>query len=155
MDTTYPKVAIKLESINKKRESMHKDTYRFSNSVLITSTFILLIVLMGLIGYVNNETHRRSKEIAIRKVNGGEAYDILRLLSVDILYVSVPSVVIGTIVAWIVGKTWMEMFADTFSMNPLLFVGIAIMILALIIISVIIRVWKIANENPVVSIKNE
>lgn len=155
LDTTYPKVAIKLESINKKRESMHKDTYRFSNSVLITSTFILLIVLMGLIGYVNNETQRRSKEIAIRKVNGGEAYDILRLLSVDILYVSVPSVVIGTIVAWIVGKTWLEMFADTFSMNPLLFVGIAIMILALIIISVIIRVWKIANENPVVSIKNE
>ena len=28
---------------------------------------------MGLIGYVNDETQRRSKEIAIRKVNGAEA----------------------------------------------------------------------------------
>ena len=47
---------------------------------------------MGLIGYVNDETQRRSKEIAIRKVNGAEASTILRLLSRDILYVAVPSV---------------------------------------------------------------
>ena len=28
---------------------------------------------MGLIGYINDEMQRRSKEIAIRKVNGAEA----------------------------------------------------------------------------------
>ena len=33
---------------------------------------------MGLIGYVNDETQRRSKDIAIRKVNGAEASTILR-----------------------------------------------------------------------------
>lgn len=34
---------------------------------------------MGLIGYINDEIQRRSKEIAIRKVNGAEASSILRL----------------------------------------------------------------------------
>ena len=58
--------------------------------------FILLIVIMGLIGYVNDETQRRSKEIAIRKVNGAEASHILRLLTRDILCVSVISILIGT-----------------------------------------------------------
>lgn len=32
---------------------------------------------MGLIGYINDEMQRRSKEIAIRKVNGAEASSIL------------------------------------------------------------------------------
>lgn len=29
---------------------------------------------MGLIGYVSDETQRRSKEIAVRKVNGGRGF---------------------------------------------------------------------------------
>lgn len=66
--------------------------------------FYLLIVVMGLIGYVNDETQRRSKEIAIRKVNGAEASTILRLLSRDILYVAVPSVLIGIVVSYFTGK---------------------------------------------------
>ena len=68
-------------------KNIYKDVYRFRNSVWITSAFILLIVIMGLIGYVNDETQRRSKEIAIRKVNGAEASHILGLLTRDILYV--------------------------------------------------------------------
>ena len=155
LQTTYPNVAIRLESINKQRKEMSQSTYKFRNSVLITSGFILLIVLIGLIGYVNDETQRRSKEIAIRKVNGGEASDILRLLSVDILYVSSPSVVIGTIIAWIVGKTWLEQFAETFAMNPMYFIGLALGVLVLIVLCVVIKAWRIANENPVLSIKSE
>lgn len=155
LQTTYPNVAIRLESINKQRKAMSQSTYKFRNSVLITSGFILLIVLIGLIGYVNDETQRRSKEIAIRKVNGGEASDILRLLSVDILYVSIPSVVIGTIIAWIVGKTWLEQFAETFAMNPMYFIGLALGVLVLIVLCVVIKAWRIANENPVLSIKSE
>ena len=59
--------------------------YRFRNTVWITSLCIFFIVLMGLIGYVNDETQRRSKEIAIRKVNGAEAPSILSLLAIQII----------------------------------------------------------------------
>ena len=51
---------------------------------------------MGLIGYVNDETQRRSKEIAIRKVNGAEAPSILSLLAMDILKVAIGAVILGT-----------------------------------------------------------
>ena len=55
---------------------------------------------MGLIGYVNDETQRRSKEIAIRKVNGAEAPSILSLLAMDILKVAIGAVILGTGFAW-------------------------------------------------------
>lgn len=50
-------------------------------------------MLMGLIGYTADEVRRRSKEIAIRKVNGAEASSILELLSKDILVVALPAVI--------------------------------------------------------------
>ena len=110
---------------------------------------------MWLIGYVNDETHRRSKEIAIRKVNGAEASTILRLLSRDILYVAVPSVLIGIVVSYFTGKAWLDQFAETIDMNALYFVGTALVIIALIVVCVVVRAWRIANENPVNSIKSE
>lgn len=154
-ESTFPNVALRFISMDSMIESMYKDVYRFCNSVWITSCFILLIVIMGLIGYVNDETQRRSKEIAIRKVNGAEASHVLRLLIRDILYVAASSILIGIVTAYFVGKAWLEQFAEQIDMNPLLFVGTAFLVLLLIVVCVVLRAWNIANENPVNSIKAE
>lgn len=154
-ESTFPNVALRFISMDSMIESMYQDVYRFRNSVWITSCFILLIVIMGLIGYVNDETQRRSKEIAIRKVNGAEASHVLRLLIHDILYVAASSILIGIVTAYFVGKAWLEQFAEQIDMNPLLFVGTAFLVLLLIVVCVVLRAWNIANENPVNSIKAE
>ena len=84
----------------------------FRNATLMAAMTMFFIMLMGLIGYTTDEVYRRSKEIAIRKVNGAEASMILELLSRDILYVAVPAVFIGTIAAWYVNTLWMEQFTE-------------------------------------------
>ena len=116
---------------------------------------ILLIVLMGLIGYISDETQRRSKEIAIRKVNGAEASSILRLLSVGILKVAVGAIIIGIAFAGYVSNIWMEQFSDSTSLSPVWFVLLGLALLALIVGVVVVKAWHIANENPVKSIKSE
>lgn len=155
VESTFPNVALRFIPVDSMIENMYKDVYRFRNSVWITTSFILLIVIMGLIGYVNDETQRRSKEIAIRKVNGAEASHVLRLLIRDILYVAASSILIGIVTAYFVGKAWLEQFAEQIDMNPLLFVGTAFLVLLLIVVCVVLRAWNIANENPVNSIKAE
>lgn len=155
MEQVHSTKALEFIPIDTMLKEIYRNVYRFRNSVWITSTFILLIVVMGLIGYVNDETQRRSKEIAIRKVNGAEASTILRLLSRDILYVAVPSVLIGIVVSYFTGKAWLDQFAETIDMNALYFVGTALVIIALIVVCVVVRAWRIANENPVKSIKVE
>lgn len=155
MKKTFPDVSLHFMSVDHMVKDLYKDVYRFRNSVWITSCFILLIVIMGLIGYVNDETQRRSKEIAIRKVNGAEAFHVLRLLTRDILYVSVLSILIGTAVSYFAGRAWLDQFAEQIELNPLLFIGTALFIQLLIIVCVVLKAWHIANENPVNSIKNE
>ena len=129
--------------------------YRFRNTVWVTSLCIFFIVLMGLVGYVSDETQRRSKEIAIRKVNGAEAPSILNLLAMDILKVAVGAVVIGTGFAWYVSGVWLEQFADSTLPSFVWFVLLALVLLSLIVLLVVLKAWSIANENPVQSIKSE
>jgi len=134
----------------------YDSTRRFRDMVLLTFASILLITLMGLFGYINDEVRRRSKEIAIRKVNGAEAYDILALLSKGIAWIAIPAVIIGTSCSYFIGKEWLLQF-ERFQMGlsiPL-FLLIAIAILLMIFGTVIFKSWHIANDDPVNSIKNE
>ena len=117
---------------------------------------ILVITLMGLIGYTNEEVRRRSKEIAIRKVNGAEVTDILKMLCWDVSIVALPAVVIGVLLSWQMGEAWISSsFEDILPISPLVYIGVVIVALAFILGTVIVKSWRVANENPVVSIKSE
>ena len=155
MKETFPDVGLHFVSVDELHRNMYWDVSRFRNSVMLTSLFIVLIVLMGLIGYVNDETGRRSKEIAIRKVNGATAGSILTLLSRGILYVAVPCVAVGTAVAWYVGTEWLAQFAEEVSLHPWHFVLLALGLLVLVVCIVVLKAWRIAGENPVESLKTE
>ena len=116
---------------------------------------MFFVMLMGLIGYTTDEVRRRSKEIAIRKVNGSEATGILELLVKDVLYVAVVAVLIGVVAAWYVNGMWMDLFAEHVPLSWAAYLLIAIANLAVIVACVLWKSWKIANENPVNSIKSE
>ena len=152
---TFPNVALYFNSVDSMIREGYKSVYRFRNAVWISSCFILLIVITGLIGYVNGETQRRSKEIAIRKVNGAESSGILKLLIYDILNISVISVLIGTAASYFTGQIWLEQFSERIDMDLLLFIGIALLVLLVIVACVVVKAWHVANENPVKSIKAE
>jgi len=127
----------------------------FRNSTIVATFVILFITLMGLIGYTNDETQRRSKEIAIRKVNGAEASGILELLAKDVLVTALPAVLLGTLASWYVGELWMSQFATTMGSTIPYYIMTALVTLLMIVGVVLVKTWKIANENPVISIKSE
>ena len=136
-------------------ESQYEGTRHFRDGVFVASIAILLITLMGLLGYITDEMHRRSKEIAIRKVNGATAPNILRLLSKDVLVTAFPAILLGVIASRVVGESWLRQFADKIPLTVFIFISTALLVLAIIWGCVILKSWNIANENPVRSIKNE
>jgi len=128
----------------------------FRDSVLIACIVTLFITLLGVIGYTNDEVRRRSKEIAIRKVNGAEVGHILRMLCKDVAIIALPAVLIGTLASKYVGELWVSTnFRDILAISPLIYIGVGIVAMAFILGTVIVKSWRVANENPVVSIKSE
>lgn len=135
--------------------NLYKDSSTFRDSVMIGGFVTLIIALMGLLGYISDETNRRSREIAIRKVNGASAWSILQMVSKDISYIAVPAIVIGMAAAYYSGTEWLEKFAEKVPIGFFLFLTGAMAVYVLIVACVLYRAWAVANSNPVDSLKAE
>ena len=135
------------------------DAYASVNSfrmgTVITGITALIIALMGLIGYTNDEVNRRRKEIAIRKVNGATDKDIYRMLTIDLMKVSLPTVVLGAIVAWIIAGKWLQLFADRINLHPLIFLSCIIVVIAIIVLTLSYNCRKVVRANPTQYLKEE
>lgn len=155
MHRIYPQKSLVFRSVEQEMRSYAESVRVFRDVTLLVSLTILFIILMGLIGYVNDEIRLRSKEIAIRKVNGAETESILLLLSRDVLWLAIPSVAIGIGGACRAGKLWASQFSDVvpFPIGGYILVGC--LLLLFIVATVVLKAWCIANENPVMSIKSE
>ncbi|MEG2066164.1 MAG: FtsX-like permease family protein [Tannerellaceae bacterium] len=140
------------------RDTIHEkytDVEHFRRSVAIASLFMLLITLLGLLGYVSDEIERRSKEIAVRKVNGATAGNILFLITKNIIRFGIPSLLIGLIGAYVAAEKWLQQFAEKVELSPMVLLLGALALLLIILATVFLRSWSVANENPVERLKNE
>ena len=143
--TPYSQMVVKL----------YTDAHNFRTTVMIGGLVALLIALIGLIGYLSGEIGRRQKEIAIRKVNGAHTADVIRLFIIDIMRVALPATFIGTIAAWYVSRLWQEQFSEKAVLSPLLFIGCALLVLAVILCVVCIGCRRVTTSNPVNYLKTE
>ena len=132
------------------------DTSRiFRDSVMAGGIITLIIALIGLIGYINDETNRRGKEIAVRKINGATERDLLRLISSDMVWMALPAILIGAGASWFASEKWLQQFSEKIPMNAGLFLTGSVVVLAVILLTVVYRTWMVANANPVLSLKSE
>jgi putative ABC transport system permease protein len=155
MQRLYPDKDIVISSYRTLITDLYSDARRFRDAVMIGGMITLLIALMGLIGYTNDEINRCHKEIAIRKVNGAEVKNILALFVKDILRVAIPSLIVGSIGALIVARKWQEQFSEKASLGWFIFVGCGLAVLIIILAVVNINCYKVANSNPVNYLKGE
>ncbi|MCM0714475.1 MULTISPECIES: ABC transporter permease [Parabacteroides] len=133
--------------------NQYQDDRDFRDSIMISGLVTLIIALIGLLGYTADETNRRGREIAIRKVNGATAIDILRMISKDISYIAIPALAIGAAIAYVSASGWLEKFAERIQLSAFIFIGAALFVYVIIIGCVLFRAWRTADENPVESLK--
>lgn len=150
-----PDKEIYLTSYKSTMQTIYQPQYNFREAVLIGGVVTLIIALLGLVGYTNDEVVRRQKEIAIRKVNGAEVNDILHLFIKDVLRIAVPSLIFSGVGALIVARKWLEQFSDKAPLSFFLFLGSGLLVLGIILVAVGINCYKVANGNPVEYIKGE
>ena len=151
----FPGRTVDVYSLEAKVADLYNPVRVLRNAMMVAALVMFLVMLMGLLGYTADEVQRRSKEIAIRKVNGAEATGILELLGRDILWVAVPAVVVGVCASAYVNGLWMDIFSARVSAGWAVYVLVAIVNLLVILGCVLWRTWHIANENPVLSLKSE
>ena len=137
-----------------KMRSAYDDSLKMRNTVLIGSVFALMIAIIGLIGFVRDESNRRIKEMAIRKINGATAADVLKIFAWDVLKLSLVLSVAACIFTYFVAHKWLEQFAERIGLSPLYFLVGALFVILIVTIVVVLSSNRVARMNPVKSLKN-
>ncbi len=115
----------------------------------------LFISVFGLVGYLRNESSRRSKEIAIRKINGAKTSDMVLMFVFDSMKMVLAAIVAGDVLIWIAASAYLDMFAEKITLGPGYFIFADIMVAAIVAVTVIIESRGISAANPADKIKND
>jgi putative ABC transport system permease protein len=150
-----PDKTVNVYSYPSEMVNRYGDSRKFRDSIMTAGLATLLISLMGLLGYTNDEMNRRRKETAIRKINGATSGEILRLYLAAVLRMALPALTIGCAVAWYVSEGWLERFDDKAALPVILFLAAGTAVLAVIITTAALNCYRAANENPALNIKSE
>ena len=146
---------IDIISYEEQMRAAYDDSKKMRNTMALGVVISLLIALLGLIGFIRDESLRRSKEMAVRKINGATTRDILSVFAKDIMILSAVMAVIACVAAFFVAQKWLEQFAEKVSLSPLYFLGGAILVILIVLGVVVLNCLRIARANPVESLKNE
>lgn len=150
----YPDREVTLQSYPTMMTNQYQSQASFRSGVLVSGIVILVIALLGLVGYTVDEVNRRSKEIAIRKVNGAHVADILRLFIRKTMFMAVPSVLVGCAIAWLISVEWLKSFAERITLTPLPFLVATVLILVVVAAVVFWNCRKVARSNPIGYLKD-
>ena len=148
-------VTITTTFLNEDIEYMYKKEIGQSKLITTSSLLCLLIALIGVLGIVYFETQVMKKEIAIRKVNGATTGEIIRSLSWKYILTSTIGFLIAVPLSLIILNWWLSGFAYRTNISIWIFLLAYLIITALTAITVIIRSYSAASENPVDALKME
>ncbi len=137
----------------------YKQNYQYEiKTGQIFGTFAILaifIACLGLLGLITYTAAIRTKEIGIRKAHGATLFNIIKLLSGEI----VKLILISTFISWTIAYFWIEQWLNNFAFHVSIGPGVYIVstIIALIIgwIAISFQTIKVGLSNPVDALRYE
>ena len=136
-------------------EQLYEQEYRQTRLIKLSSLLSLIIALIGILGLVWFDTRFSRKEVAIRKVNGATAQEILSRINLKYLAITGVSFVIAAPLAYAIVQRWMSQFAFRTTIPAWLFAAAFAAVLLITLVVVSFQSWRAANANPVDALKNE
>ena len=164
------KTITKLEKVWQEIDPVHSLQYEFyeqqladNNQAIIDLVTIIgflaltaiLIACLGLFGMATYSTERRTKEIGLRRVLGASMFTLNYLLSIEFIKMVGVAIVIAVPTSYFLNRLWLEQMITRVDFGlGTLSLGVLI-VTALALLTVVPQSFRIANKNPVETLKVE
>jgi putative ABC transport system permease protein len=140
-------------------EDFYNKQFDEENSILKSlKSFALIAILLGILSTFSMDLQisvARTKEIGIRKVNGANQSDIIKLLNLNFVKWIGTAALIAIPISWFFLSNWIDSFAYKTNINIWIFIISTGSAFLIGIITVTIQSLKVASMNPVKSLKYE
>jgi putative ABC transport system permease protein len=119
------------------------------------SLIAVLLSIVGVFGLVVFESEYKRKEVGIRKVLGSTTSEILAMFNTRYIKILTICFVVAVPVAWYTIDSWLQSFAYKTPVYWWVFALSFLVVTMITTATVTFQSWRVANANPVDSIKTE
>ena len=119
------------------------------------SAICVIVCVFGFVSLVSLSCEERRKEIAIRKINGATAGNIIAIFAKEYFLLLVIGAAIAFPAGFLIMKRWLEQYKLQTNIPAWIYVSIIFAMIFVIIICVGWRVYKSSKENPAEVVKSE
>jgi len=135
--------------------NMFEDDRLIEKLSFLFAALAIFISCLGLLGLSAFSAEQRTKEIGVRKVLGAKNADILILLGKAYTVLLLISFVIGIPISLYVGNNYLKDYSYRIVLSVDIFIGVALAITLIALLTVSFQSLRAAIANPVRSIQTE
>ena len=143
---------IKIQFFEQELELLYQVEDKLSTLVTLFSFLSIVISIIGVFGLVLFETQYRRREIGIRRVHGASVGSILQMFNRKYLYIVAACSAVAIPVSYYIIDQWMQQYVYRTPMSWWVYALAVAIILAITVVTVTLRSFKAATENPTESI---
>jgi putative ABC transport system permease protein len=136
-------------------DAMYKQDERLGKAIGMFAFIAFFLTCMGILGQIFQGCANRTKEIGIRKINGANVSEVMRLLSKDFVKLVALSFGIAIPIAWFVMHKWLQGFAYKTELSWWIFALAGVISLVIALLTVSWQSWRAATMNPVEALRYE
>ena len=146
---------IRLNTLNELYDRFNRSEQSGLKIFSVLATICLLISLFGIYAVATASTLRRRKEIAIRKVAGAEAGNIVRMFFREYTSQVIIAGIVALPPAYIAMSRWLQGYAYRTNIPWWLLAGVIATVITVVLLTVLGQTLKAANSNPTEVVKSE
>lgn len=141
--------------ISEEYDALYISENKIIQALFAFTLLTILLSCMGMIGMITFNIERRTKEIAIRKINGAKVSEVMLLLNKGILKWFILAFLISAPLVLVGADRWLDNFAFKVSLSGWIFFAGAAIVLVINMLTVSWQSWRAAIQNPVKSLRQE
>lgn len=155
-DEIYPNLPdLEVEFLDSRFEQLYQSESKLQVIIGIFCLMTVFLTISGVFGIASYNAHKKSKEIAVRKVLGASYSEMLWQLLQGFLYLLLIAIFIGLPGAFMLSKWWLRDFAYQTEIPTIMFIISALAMILVVLLTSGYISSKTARTNPAAILKDE
>ena len=121
----------------------------------IFSFIAVFMACAGLFGLASFMTERRTRETGVRRILGATVFQTAGLLLKEYVYLVLIATALAAPIAYLIMRQWLQMFSYRVDVGLAAFIVAGAVVLVIALITVSLRVVRVARANPVDALRYE
>lgn len=146
---------LKITSLKDHISLMYQSQSRWRMIMSGAAMVALIICCFGIFGLAGINTMNKTKELAIRKVLGADAVDIVLRTNFELFVLTTISFLVAVPITYSLMSEWLNTFAYRISQDVGLFIASYFIVLSLAFLAAAYYTWKSIASDPVIGLRSE